>query len=115
MLIEFVISHHSHIYDLIRPSFSTLVELEIYPGPVVLDPVILDLLPLRPVGRTLRKFVYRLDGFDPDILDTIPDVFPHLTTLELMVRSSPPELQWKVCIQVFVCVFISDIRAVELI
>ena len=113
---NFDISHYAHIYDIIRPSFSTLVELEIYPGPVVLDPVILDLLPLRPVGRTLRKFVYRVDGFDPDILDTIPDVFPHLTTLELMVRSSIPEFRWKVRIQVSLFfVFLSDIRAVELI
>jgi hypothetical protein len=69
------------MYDLIRPSFSTLVELEIDPGSVTFD-----LLPLRPVGRTLRKFVYKVDGFDPDILDIIPDVFPHLTTLHLMLK-----------------------------
>ena len=81
------------MYDLIRPSFSTLVELEIYPHSGKLD-----LLPLKPVGRTLRKFVYKVDAFDSDILDTIPDLFPHVTTLQLIVRNTTQDSQWKVCI-----------------
>jgi len=91
MLIDVVISYHAHVYDFIQPSFSTLVELQIYP-----DSVMFDLLPLKPVGRTLRKFVYSMNGFDPDILDTIPDVFPHLTTLGLVVRNITQDSRWKV-------------------
>ena len=89
--LSFSVSNNAHVYDLIRPSFSTLVELEIYPGSVVVD-----LLPLRPVGSTLRKFVYGGNGFDPDILDTISDVFPHLTTLELTVWNRSRDFRWKV-------------------
>ena len=99
-----VISHHAHIYDLIRPSFSTLVELEIYPGSVKFD-----LLPLRPVSRTLRKFAYKVDGFDPDVLDTIPDVFPHLTTLKLVVWNST-QFQWMVRIQHTFFFFVVDLE-----
>ena len=97
---DLAISHYAHVYDLIRPSFSTLVELEIYPDSVQFGSMAIDLLPLRPAGGTLRKFVYKA-GFDPEMLDTIPDVFPHLTTLELTVRNTTQDFQWKVCIQLF--------------
>jgi hypothetical protein len=94
--LDLAISHHANIYDLIRPSFSTLVELEIYPGSITFD-----LLPLRPLGETLRGFSYKVEGFDPNILDTIPDLFPHLTELLLMVQNTTQDVQWKVWIQLF--------------
>jgi hypothetical protein len=61
----------------------------------------MDLLPLRPVGKTLRLFVYKMDGFDLDTLDTISDVFPHLTTLGLIIHRTTQDFQWKVCILLF--------------
>ena len=84
------------MYDLIRSSFSTLVELEIFL--IFDDPfrsVVFDLLPLRPLGRTLQRFVYKVDGFDSGLLDSIPEVFPHLTDLELMVLNVAEDLLWK--------------------
>jgi hypothetical protein len=98
MLIGSAISYHAQLCDFIRPSFSTLIELEIYSE---CDSVMFDLLPLRPVGRTLRKFAYRVDSFSPDILDTIPDIFPHLTTLHLMFRNRTEDFRWRVCLQLF--------------
>ena len=81
--------------DFVQPSFSTLVVLEIHSD--TFD----DLLPLRPVGGTLRKFNYR-GKFVRHIsagsfLDAIPDVFPHLTTLSFDVTGDTPYVRWKVC------------------
>jgi hypothetical protein len=53
----------------------------------------MDLLPLRPVGGTLRLFTYKMDDFNLDILDTIPDVFPYLTALRLIVRRTATHWQ----------------------
>ena len=79
------------MYDLIRPSFSTLVQLELYP---ISKPF--DLRPLIPVGQTLREFIYKVDEFDPNVLDVIPEVFPHLTGLILVIQKSTEESRWKV-------------------
>ena len=82
------------LYDLILPSFSTLVELRIR-FPEASASCTFDLLPLKPVGKTLQKFFYKAHVFDPGLLDTIPAVFPHLTTLELMFWETPKG-PWKV-------------------
>ena len=86
-------SSHTPLYDLIQPSFSTLVQLEIYSTNF-------DLVQLRPVGGTLRKFVYQVGTGHPEVLlDVIPDVFPHLTSLAVYVQRNvlDLDLQWKVC------------------
>jgi len=50
-----------------------------------------------------------VDGFDPDILDTIPDVFPHLTTLGLIVQGDSHQyFRWKVSIQLFFLCALQD-------
>ena len=94
-------SYHAHMYDFIRPSFSTLVALDIHP-----DSDKLDLLLLRPLGGTLREFAYRVNGFDPAVLETIPVVFPHLTGLELVLKKpTGVNVQWEVCILPFLFLF----------
>ena len=97
-----LLSHHTSLYDLILPSFSTLVELRIrFPEASVSRQ--LNLLPLKPIGGTLQKFFYKAHTFDPNLLDTIPAVFPHLTTLELMFWETPQDADslWKVRSQFF--------------
>jgi hypothetical protein len=91
-------SDHASLYDLIQPSFSTLVELRIRPlFPMDSTSWTFDLRPLKPVGRTLQKFSYKAPILDPDMLNTIPEVFPHLTSLELMFWSSLDlDSPWKV-------------------
>jgi hypothetical protein len=88
------LSPHSSLYELILPSFSTLVELRIR-FPETSASHTFDLLPLRPLGATLQKFFYKAHIFDPGLLDMIPGVFPLLTTLELMFWETPQH-PWKV-------------------
>jgi hypothetical protein len=97
-----LLRYYFDLYRLIQPSFSTLVELEIFPRfpHYVRHRRPFDLRPLRPVGKTLQKFVYKMLDFDPGALDAIPDVFPHLITLELMVGTSERAFQWKVPIPI---------------
>ena len=69
----------AHLYELIRPSLTTLVELRIeytpYPN--------FDLQLLKSTGHTLRVFEYNLQINDEIILHTIPEIFPHLTKLTI--------------------------------
>ena len=94
-------SHIDILYNVVQPSFSTLVELQLraYPssGDTPHSRAASDLLSLRPVGRTLQKFFYRFYYFHSSVLDTIPDVFPNLTWLQLSFRK-PYNLDplWKV-------------------
>jgi len=68
----------AHLYELIRPSLTTLVELKINPFDVF------DLQLLKPAADTLRTFEYTIvGGADESILDTIPAILPHLTKLSI--------------------------------
>ncbi|KAG6826149.1 hypothetical protein H0H92_000957 [Tricholoma furcatifolium] len=71
----------NHLYHLVRPSLSTLVELRIENSPETGND--LDLRLLRKAGETLRVFDYNMRNHDDSVLDLIPDVFPHLTKLAL--------------------------------
>ena len=85
----------AHLYELIRPTLTTLVHLTIDNG---LLPYVFDLHLLKPAADTLRTFYYTLQGDDESILDTIPAILPHLTNLTIIwinlfeMRSIP----WKV-------------------
>ncbi|KAG6826819.1 hypothetical protein H0H92_014288 [Tricholoma furcatifolium] len=70
-----------HLYHLIRPSLSTLVELRIENYPETGND--LDLRLLRQAGETLRVFDYSMRNHDEGVLDLIPEIFPHLTKLAL--------------------------------
>ncbi|KAF9479390.1 hypothetical protein BDN70DRAFT_932634 [Pholiota conissans] len=72
----------AHLYELLRPSLATLVELRIDVDPQYLLPD-LDLQLLAPAGGSLRIFEYSLQHRDESILDTIPVIFPHLTKLTI--------------------------------
>ncbi|KAJ3494050.1 hypothetical protein NLJ89_g10891 [Agrocybe chaxingu] len=72
----------AHLYELIRPSLTTLVKLRIDNEPEKFGGDI-DLQFLKPAGRTLRTFEYTLQSSDESVLDTIPEIFPHLTTLSI--------------------------------
>ena len=72
----------AHLYELIRPSLTTLVKLRI-------DNLSdehrndFDLQILKPSADTLRSFEYTLQSVDEGILDTIPTILPYLTKLSI--------------------------------
>ncbi|KAJ3513399.1 hypothetical protein NLJ89_g2961 [Agrocybe chaxingu] len=72
----------TRLYALIRPSLTTLAKLRIDNSPEKFGGDF-DLQLLKPAGRTLRTFEYTLQSSDDSILDTIPDIFPHLTKLSI--------------------------------
>jgi len=98
----------AHLYEFIRPSLTTLVDLKIEYTPAEQVPD-LDLRLLRSAGHTLRVFEYTLQRNDESILHTIPEIFPHLTKLTILWENSFTEqsILWKViypsCIQIFKC------------
>jgi len=69
----------AHLYELIRPTLTTLVELKIEHW--LYDDF--DLQILKPCTNTLRTFEYTLQTDDESILDTIPVLLPHLTKLSI--------------------------------
>lgn len=85
-------SAKAHLYELIRPSLPTLVELKLdnEPGPD------LDLSLLRAAGDTLHTFECRLRSSDESILETIAEIFPRLTKLSVTWDTDVSVL-WKVC------------------
>jgi hypothetical protein len=90
----------AHLYELIRPTLTTLVKLRInnsYNNDF-------DLQLLKPAADTLRTFKYILQGVDESILDTIPTILPHLTKLTIKWEKSSMEnpsmehsILWKAC------------------
>ncbi|CAA7262518.1 unnamed protein product [Cyclocybe aegerita] len=72
----------AHLYELIRPSLVTLVKLRIDNQPEKFGGDF-DLQLLKPAGDTLRTFEYTLQSSNESVLDTIPEIFPHLTTLSI--------------------------------
>lgn len=89
----------AHLYELIRPSLSTLVELKIDyepdPEKLVTD---FDLNFLKPAGETLRAFECTLPKPDETVLEVIPVIFPHLTKLSIKWDNIPSgqSVLWKV-------------------
>ena len=82
-----------HLYEFIRPTLTTLVELRI-------DGLIayLDLQLLKPAADTLRTFEYTVQRVDESILDTIPTILPHLSKLSIRWENYPKHsVLWKVC------------------
>ena len=92
-------SAHTHLYELIRPSLETLVDLHLDDHLFKLG-TDFDLQLLKPAGKTLRSFKYFLASNDEGILDTIPGYFPHLTSLSLRWNfiTTRHSILWKVCI-----------------
>jgi len=95
----------THLCELVRPSLSTLVSLRLDNEPEH-QGADLDLQLLKPAGTTLRTFEYTLQSGDTGILDTISEIFPHLTKLaitwsNLFIPHSP---EWTVRFQsLFLC------------
>ena len=88
----------AHLYELIRPTLTMLVELKIdhTPDELLGD---FDLRILKPTANTLQTFEYTLHSVDESILDTIPTILPHLTKLSIKWENSITNhsVLWKVC------------------
>ena len=89
----------AHLYKFIRPTLTTLVELEITfeNGPPIGD---LDLQLLKPAANTLRTFRYTLRSTDESVFDTIPAVLPRLQKLSIKWEKLYTVycIPWKACI-----------------
>jgi hypothetical protein len=83
----------AHLYPLFRSSLTTLVELNISEPQLSRG---LELL--RPAATTLRHFTCELCGNDEGILSLIPEVFPGLTYLSIILRPESHSVLWKVFI-----------------
>ena len=88
----------AHLYELIRPSLTTLVKLRIENRLPAFRGAF-DLQLLKPAADTLRTFDYTLQSADDSILDTIPEILPHLTKLSITWNYSFTEhsILWKAC------------------
>ena len=87
----------AHLYELIRPTLTTLVELKMDNG-FLGD---FDLQLLKPAAHTLRTFEYTLLSADESILNTIPAILPHLTKLSIKWENTfiftKHSILWKAC------------------
>ena len=92
-------SSSTHLYNLIRPSLTTLVELRITRLPEQLL-VNFDLRLLQPAGDTLRVLQWFVPSHDESILDIVPEILPNLVTLKIewSKRFVWQSALWKVCI-----------------
>jgi hypothetical protein len=88
----------AHLYELIRPTLTTLVKLRIdmKPDELLGD---FDLQLLKPTADTLRTFEYTLQSADESILDIIPAILPHLTNISIESKHSfmNHSILWKAC------------------
>ncbi|KAF8907720.1 hypothetical protein CPB84DRAFT_1768636 [Gymnopilus junonius] len=85
----------AYLYELIRPSLSTLVELKIKSS-LELPCLDVDIQFLRPAGDTLRSFECTFPSGNESVLDIIPDIFPNLTKLAITWSNfSSHSLPWK--------------------
>ncbi|KAF8907728.1 hypothetical protein CPB84DRAFT_1744625 [Gymnopilus junonius] len=73
----------AQLHELILPSVATLVELKIA-SHIEKPCTYIDLQLLRLAGDTLRSFEWTLPYLDETILETIPEIFPHLTKLSII-------------------------------
>ena len=87
----------AHLYEFIRPSLTTLVDLKIEYTPEEQSPDF-DLRLLKSAGHTLRVFEYTLQSNDESILHTIPEIFPYLTKLTIVWENlfTDHSILWKV-------------------
>ena len=71
----------SHLYEFLRPSLDTLtcLELDDYP--------ILELRVLGPACTSLRKLKYTTYSRSPQVLETVVEMFPHVTDLALLFQT----------------------------
>jgi hypothetical protein len=93
----------AHLYELIRPTLTTLVELRI----VIVSEGLggFDLQILKPSADTLRTFEYSFQSADESILDTISTILPHLRKLSIRWDCNftyshgarTPTILWKAC------------------
>ena len=73
-----------HLYELIQPKLTTLVELRLRINVIRTRTYdVFDLQLPKPVADTLRTFEYRPQSADESILDSIPAILPHLTKLSI--------------------------------
>ncbi|KIM43360.1 hypothetical protein M413DRAFT_69374 [Hebeloma cylindrosporum] len=88
----------AYLYELIRPSLSTLVQLSVNYSP---DPEThrdhFDLKFLEPARETLRVLDYALQP-DESVLELIPEILPHLKKLSIKWLNIPSgqSVLWKV-------------------
>ena len=88
----------AHLYELIRPTLTTLVKFRINNA----SEDEFDLQLLKPSTETLRMFEYTLQGVDESILYTIPAILPHLTKLSIKWDNvfgfdTKHSILWKAC------------------
>jgi len=91
----------AQLYELIRPSLTTLVELQINSSSEELANF--DLHLLKPAGNTLRIFFFAPRRADERIFHDIPDVFPNLTHLAIIFKDPPSSALWAVSSPDFHC------------
>ena len=98
----------AHLYELIRPTLTTLVELRIDNS----SDDDFDLQLLKPCTDTLRTFEYTLQSADESILEAIPVILPHLTKLSIKWENSYTDhsILWKARICIFFCFPLNNIN-----
>ena len=89
----------AHLYEFIRPTPTTLVELRIEIATAYGCIGDLNLQLLKPAADTLRTFEYTLQSADESILDTIPVILPHLSKLSIRWVNyyAQHSVLWKAC------------------
>ena len=99
----------AHLYEFIRPTLTTLVELKMDNG-LLGD---FDLQLLKPAADTLRTFKYTLLSADENILYTIPAILPRLIKLSIKWENTytvtKHSILWKACTIFFYCL-LNDIN-----
>ena len=84
----------AQLYEFIRPSLITLVELQISSSSEELADF--DLHLLKPAANTLRIFSFAPRRAAGRIFHDIPDVLPNLTQLAIMFKDPPSSALWAV-------------------
>ena len=99
----------ARLYEFIRPTLTTLVELRIGDGNHSWDKYCgdFDVQQLKPAANTLRTFRCTLQSCNESILDTIPAILPQLTNLSIIwdipLRAGNrfTTIFWKACAKFF--------------
>ncbi|KIM90817.1 hypothetical protein PILCRDRAFT_1065 [Piloderma croceum F 1598] len=71
----------SHLYEFLRPSLGTLTCLELHDYPI------LKFCVLGPACTSLRKLKYTTYNQSPQVLETIAEMFPHVTDLAMLFQT----------------------------
>jgi hypothetical protein len=77
----------SHLYEFLRPSLCTLTCLELHDDPI------LDFRVLGDACTSLRTLEYTTYSQSPQVLETVAEMFPHVTNLAMLFQACV----WKVC------------------